>query len=145
MKVGLFDDGDIETDPRFVKVVDSLLPGRGKATGKYCCRGVMFNGVAVNVDIFMTIPEQWGTVLAIRTGSADFAHYSLAKRWVKQGWRSSENVLSDGEGNEKTFSEEEEMFTFLGMPWIRPEDRDAMGEKDKREYYESKGAKDVPF
>ena len=141
--VGLFGD-EKEVNPNFIKVVDSLLPGRGKADGKYCCRAIKFNGVEVNVDIFMTTPEQWGTTLAIRTGSADFAHYSLAKRWVKQGWRSKDNVLSNEQGEERTFSEEQELFDFLGLPWIKPEGREAFGLKDKEEYYVSKGA-DVPF
>lgn len=142
VQTGLFHE-DITVHPDFIKTIDKwktdATTPRGEATGRYARRYVMVNGYAIQVDVFMTTPEIWGEIYAIRTGSADFAHYVLAKTWVSQGWTSVSGVLVK-DGVEKSFPEEEDLFSFLGINWIPPEARDEAGEKAKVKW--QKGAND---
>lgn len=142
MQTGLFGD-EVERDPGFIKAVQQMHIVRGAPSGKYCRTSLMSNFDTGNayrdvfVDIFITEARLWGSVLAIRTGSADFSHYFLAKRWTKLGYRSKDCVLYDEDMNGHTFKEEAELFDFLGLKFIEPKDRDAVGEESKKEYYES--------
>jgi DNA polymerase/3'-5' exonuclease PolX len=138
VQAGLFDE-DMITDPGFAKEVEKLPAVKGSPQGKYTQRTITFDRKEVKIDIFMTRHSIWGSIFAIRTGSADFAHYSLAKRWLRQGWNSEEGVLVHAQSKERmAFEEEDELFAFLGLPFIQPEDRDAKGEEDKRIYYGGK-------
>jgi len=134
---GLFGD-DYEVNPGFVAEVNKMPGGKGSPEGKYTRRSMKWGASEIGIDIFMTVAPIWGSIFAIRTGSADFSHYVLAKRWTKLKWRSVDGVLiHDDDGERKTFAEEDELFDFLGIEWVAPEWRDVAGEKAKKEYYES--------
>ena len=115
---GLFADEPMR-DPRYCAAVDSMAAIKGKATGKYAQR-VSPNGITV--DIFMAEAKNWGNIMAIRTGSADFSAKRLAARWVQLGYHSSGGVLhKDGVAHE--CREEMQLFELLGIEWIEPKDR----------------------
>lgn len=134
ISTGLFGD-DLQVDSGFITAVNSMAGSKGSPDGKYAQRVLKFSGGEIAVDIFMTTPKIWGSIFAIRTGSADFSHYALAKAWNKLGWRSKEGVLINEQGEEASFKEEQDLFQFLGMAYISPEFRDVAGEDAKKEYY----------
>ena len=81
----------------------------------------------INLDLFIvTPPAQWGVLLMIRTGSADFSHKMVTKKRfggclpsdcdVRDGavWRNGEIVLMDGEMD---------YFTLCRIDYIEPENR----------------------
>ncbi len=81
----------------------------------------------VKVDIFTAIPETWGTQMVIRTGSAAFVK-SLMTRANALGFTSEGGIFrrrSDGAPHFCTT--EMEVFKFLGVQWIEPEDRESIG------------------
>lgn len=61
------------------------------AIGKYTQR-ILPEGI--KLDLFMVNPDNWGLILAIRTGSANYSHHILACGWVRNGYKSAEGMLS---------------------------------------------------
>lgn len=47
----------------------------------------------VQYDLFLPAAYDWGRILAIRTGSAEFAQKMLANQWVKKGYCGTEHGL----------------------------------------------------
>ena len=79
----------------------------------------------VKLGLFLPAPEAWGLILAIRTGSAAFAHFVLAMTWHRMGYMSQGGVLVHQQtGERRTFAEEEDLFSFLGLQWVPPERRE---------------------
>lgn len=76
----------------------------------------------VKVDIFFARPENWGLILAIRTGSAEWAHQVLARQWVKKGYRSEGGMLKHGD-REFIVREERDLFQRIGLAWVEPQNR----------------------
>jgi DNA polymerase/3'-5' exonuclease PolX len=72
---GLFGD-EPEVDPGFCAVVNQWSKVKGEPTGKYTQR-VLPGGMAL--DLFMADAENWGLILAVRTGSAGFSHRVLGR------------------------------------------------------------------
>lgn len=134
VQTGLFAE-DVQIDPGFVAAVNKFPAVKGSPEGKYTQRSIMVNGDTVALDLFMTSKEIWGSIFAIRTGSADFSHYVLAKAWQKKGWKSEEGVLINEAGERKTFKEESELFDFLGIRWVDPTERQEWGEREKALFY----------
>ena len=105
----------------------------------------------VPVDLFVVIPPaQWGVILAIRTGPAEFSHRLVTSRtaggWMPPGYRVRDGALQrqrfhvDGytaTGNPDVVTvesvahsietidtpEETDLFAAIGRRWIAPEDR----------------------
>ena len=115
---GLFSD-EVERDPGFIAAVDTMEAVRGKPTGRYTQR---ITPLGIKLDLFMATKENWGLILAIRTGSADFSAMRLAARWVQLGYHSADGMLIK-DGEEFPCYEERELFQLLGMDWIEPKDR----------------------
>ena len=110
-----------ERDPGFVAVVKrsahTLVRGK-PATGRY----VQFLArTGVKVDLFMATPENWGYILAIRTGSAEFSK-SLAWRWKKMGYEGQDGMLTRF-GKPVPLKEERDLFNLIQLPWVQPQDR----------------------
>ncbi len=114
----------VETDKStFIKLLDVLkqdpnyehtMAGPDIIRGKY--QGWDF-------DVTRVEPGEWGSYLLYRTGDANFnmKMRALAK---KKGWRLNEHGLFDSEGNVIANESEESIFKALGMPYIKPEDRE---------------------
>lgn len=76
----------------------------------------------IKLDLFFAEPENWGLILAIRTGSAEFSHQVLAVRWVQLGYKSVDGHLA-ANGRRVPIREEADLFQKLRMDWIEPEKR----------------------
>lgn len=101
----------------FMEQVNKLQKIKGQATGKYTQR---YLPEGIKLDLFMADRDNWGLILAIRTGSADFSHKVLACGWVKKNCHSKNGRLTDKKGREIILREEEHLFDFLNMNFIEP-------------------------
>jgi DNA polymerase/3'-5' exonuclease PolX len=104
----------------FVEAVDQWKKVKGKPSGKYTQRSLP---EGIKLDLFMADKNNWGLILAIRTGSARFSHKELANRWVAAGYTSRSGMLTKGD---KTIPlpEEKDLFDLLKMPWVHPRERE---------------------
>lgn len=116
---GLFGD-DRVTDPAFCAVVNQWPAVKGRPEGKYTQRRLP---EGINLDLFMAEDENFGHVLAIRTGSKDFSHHVLAAGWVKAGYTSYQGHLHR-QGVRVPVREEADLFALIGVPWVAPEARE---------------------
>jgi DNA polymerase (family 10) len=78
----------------------------------------------VQVDIYYATPETWGTLVLIRTGSAENNKRLcfLAKRKGLQLKANGEGLL-DGTGKRLAGDSEEQIFSALGLHYMAPEQR----------------------
>lgn len=93
----------------------------GNLPGKYTQR---LHPEGIKIDIYFTTVDRWGLTLAVRTGPADFSHKVLGRRWKILGAESKGGYLYK-KGKKLTFKEESDLFKFLELPRIKPEDRNA--------------------
>lgn len=103
----------------FIRTVMMWEKVKGDAMGRYTQRRLPGGAT---LDLFVATPDNWGLILAIRTGSARFSHEVLAKAWVRAGYRSEGGVLMKN-GTPTYVREERDLFSLLGIPWIEPEGR----------------------
>ena len=97
------------------------------------------------LDLFMPQSQDYYRQLAIRTGSAQYAHYVIANGWLHKGWCGTELGLRlqkdcletrqpDGKSKWKLVNEsgdlppawqsEEEFFAWLNIPYVCPRFRE---------------------
>lgn len=117
-QVGLWADC-VERHHGFREVVNSWARVKGDATGKYTQR-LLSSGV--KLDLFMATPRNWGLIMAIRTGSAEYSHRVLAAGWVRNGYMSVDGHLCR-QGRQVDTPEEEDVFRLAGVDWVSPEFR----------------------
>lgn len=103
---------------QIVEIVNKWYKKKGDAIGLYTQR-LLPEGI--KLDLFRATPENWGYVLAIRIGSADFSK-RLASAWVKAGYHGKDGMLTK-DGVAIPVREERDLFRLVGMKWIPPEDR----------------------
>lgn len=114
-------------DPNFVFTVQDdkyghVLMGRPD-TGKYI--KISVHGYDINIDLFTATPENWGYILAIRTGSSDFSKRILAEGWVRAGYRGEDGMLYNQEtGVAIPIHEEIQLFGLINVPYVFPRDRE---------------------
>ncbi len=112
---GLFESGIATVVNRWEKVKGAMEYGKVKYTQRILPEGI-------KLDLFFAEEGNWGSIFAIRTGSADYSHQVLAARWVQRGFKSDGGYLyRDGERYE--MREEEDLFKVIGLPYAEPEDR----------------------
>lgn len=82
----------------------------------------LYKGVQINV--FMPIKEQYGRILAIRTGPESYSK-KMSARWAELGYHGIEGELFDKKTGEHgpLFYTEQAFFDFLGWEYITPEAR----------------------
>lgn len=111
-EVGLFQSG-------IASVVNQWEKVKGELPCKYTQR-ILPSGI--KLDLFIAEESNWGYVLAMRTGSADYSHRVLANGWVREGFKSDGGYLSrDGERYE--VREEKDLFKLIGVRYVEPENR----------------------
>lgn len=105
------------------------------------------------IELYVTSLEDYGRILAIRTGSSAFSHIKLATTWNRLGWCGTENGLRrkaecDKKGTvwrikpefkdkptlPPRFETEKIFFEFLGIAWIPPSERNWISKYDKYNY-----------
>lgn len=79
------------------------------------------------VDLFLATPENWGNILAIRTGSSDFSKWLVTSQAgggaMPLGIRQQDGFL--WRGNERIACYEElDFFNALGLPFVELDKRD---------------------
>lgn len=111
--VGLFASG-------IATVVDQWPAIKGELPCKYTQRILP---CGMKLDLFFATPDNWGLILAIRTGSAEFSRDVLARGWVANGYRSDKGMLHSG-GVAIPTPEEEDLFRRCGVEWVYPEARE---------------------
>jgi len=78
------------------------------------------------VDLFGATSKNWGYIMAIRTGPAEFSRALVSAPWAG-GVRPIEIGFSEGvvyrNGESLTLPNETDFFQVLGVPWIPPEKR----------------------
>ena len=81
------------------------------------------------VDIFTATRDNWGLILAIRTGSAEFSHLVLCSNWARKGYKSVKGYLTKvSTGKIIPVREEEYLFDLIGIKYLLPENRRLMDE-----------------
>lgn len=116
---------EYDRDPGLALVLNNMgRTIRGNVfTGKYVAIDADDSEVGrFRVDVFVATRENWGLILAIRTGSAGFSH-SLARLWCRKGYHSRDGMLRK---QERTIDvrEERDLFKLLDLPFIDPCDRE---------------------
>jgi len=97
------------------------------------------DSATVNLDLFIPQPSDYYRILAIRTGSKNFAHLKIAGGWIKKGWVGTNDGLRleaevEKKGDEwvccvykpelpPVWQSEKEFFDWLGLEWVEPINR----------------------
>ena len=78
----------------------------------------------IELDIYLATPATWGTLLLIRTGSAE-SNMRLASLAKQKGWQIKANGdgLFDEDGNRIAGDTEESIFEALGIPYQESHER----------------------
>jgi DNA polymerase/3'-5' exonuclease PolX len=93
----------------------------GKPDGRYTQRML---SCGLKLDLFMPHPDGYGLIMAIRTGSADWAHKVLAAGWKRAGFHSDKGLLRREDGSVVPCRTERELFDTIGLRWVEPVDRE---------------------
>ena len=101
-------------------IVNKWKKIRGDVGGKYLQRELP---EGINLDLFFATEKNWGHILAIRTGSAEFSHKVLGIGWVKAGYKSKEGILHK-EDRPIEIREEKDLFNLIGISYVEPKDRE---------------------
>ncbi len=104
----------------FITTVNQWAKVRGEAWDKATNRRLP-EGIAL--DLFTAVEDNWGYILAIRTGSAEYSHKVLATGWVKKGFHGKEGFLYTKDDGLVPVCEEEDLFRLIGIPFEKPENR----------------------
>lgn len=113
-ETGLFESGIATVINKWAKV-------KGELPCKYTQR-ILPEGI--KVDIFFAVPDNWGLIYAIRTGSADYSHKTLARTWSKKGYKSVDGHLTILASNQRVpVREEKDLFFRLGLDYVEPTER----------------------
>ena len=112
-ETGLFASG-------IVTVLDRYEITKGHFPCKYTQR-ILPEGI--KLDFFTTTAESWGYTYAVRTGSADYSHKTLAVAWVSKGYRGMGGHLCHN-NIPVVIREEIDLYKRLGLKWVDPEFRD---------------------
>jgi len=79
---------------------------------------------SIALDLFVVRPPaQWGAILAIRTGPADYSRRLVTRCREERGFRCEDGRLVDADGRTVHTPEEEDFILTCGFPWVSPEER----------------------
>jgi DNA polymerase/3'-5' exonuclease PolX len=84
------------------------------------------NCTGVPIDLFCVLPPaQWGVIMTLRTGPADFSH-ELMRVARRRGYKCEDGQLLDvrrKQGAPVKSPEERDFFKLINAAWIEPENR----------------------
>lgn len=100
-----------------------IMKGASRQTPLNVSKYIEIDFLGSPVDIFITTPEQFGMTYLIRTGSKDFSK-RIFEKFKKLGFISIDGVHTHKETGKKIkFKTELEIFAFLNIPFVKPENR----------------------
>lgn len=116
----------VQSGPLLQTVLSNLIE-RGSLTpvrGKEKIRTFVATKTGIPVDIYVASEETWATLLLIRTGSKEH-NIKLARRALDLGMRlrASGEGIEGSDGTLIKVTAEEEVFSLLGLGYLRPEER----------------------
>lgn len=111
--VGLFQSGIATVVNQWPKVKGELDYNKCRYTQRILPQGI-------KLDLFIAEHGNYGLILAIRTGSADYSYKVLATAWVKAGYHSKDGYLHQGHTRFNT-PEETDLYQRINLPWIHPQ------------------------
>lgn len=101
--------------------------GKTRYGPKY--RGVVFKGI--RHEIFSANDSNFGAILAIRTGPAEFSQQLVTRLRDAGRYRMNEGQVQyaggKNDGVARPVAGERDFFALCGVPWIEPKLRDTMG------------------
>lgn len=109
--IGLFESG-------IAPVINKWKKVKGDLPCKYTQR---IHSTGIKIDFFFAVPDNWGYILAIRTGSAEFS-MSLATRWISMRYKGDGGFMWSGKRKIPLY-EEKDLFDLLEMGYVEPENR----------------------
>lgn len=104
----------------FADLVNRWEAIKGSPAGRYTQRRLP-SGVIL--DLFMADRVNYGTILLIRTGDADFSKHVAGLLLPEAGFRQRDGYVRK-DGVIVPTPEEEDVFRLIGLPFIPPEDRE---------------------
>jgi DNA polymerase (family 10) len=108
--------------PQTVEKLDAVCLQRGPELMRF-----VFPGIDFQVDVYRARPETWGVILLVRTGSKEH-NVKLCSLARSRGLKLSaaHGVVSQESEFEEVIASrtEEEIFAALGIPFVKPEDRE---------------------
>ncbi len=94
-------------------------------------RQYVHRGSRLHLDLFITTPNQWGLIFAIRTGSAQFSHWLVTKKRyggaLPSNYLIKDGFLFDQAGEVIPCTTEKEFFENIQISYIPPEQRNEQG------------------
>ena len=122
-ETGLFTSGLASVVNQWEKVKGELEFGKCKYTQRILPASIVgVEGKRVALDLFIADVTNWGSIFAIRTGSAEYSHEILAKGWVSRGYKMEGGHLVY-KGKVYDVLEEKDLFTRIGIPYCEPKNR----------------------
>lgn len=91
-----------------------------KPEGKYW--RALIDG-AIKLDLFLAAPENYGMIMAIRTGCAEFSQGLMTFAKLRTPYRVEGGYLRDREGAPRETPEERDVFDLLGVDFVEPKER----------------------
>ena len=107
---------------KFVAIVNRWEKVKGEPEGRYTQR-ILPEGI--KLDLFMANKDNWGNIFLIRTGNWVFSRFMMGIRAKQVGLIHREGYLwSQGYDEKYPCYEEEDVFHYLCMDYVKPEDRE---------------------
>jgi DNA polymerase/3'-5' exonuclease PolX len=117
-QTGLFEDGFAAVVNQWKKVKGEPEYGKMKYTQRILPSGI-------KLDLFVAHPDNFGLLMGIRTGSAEFSKKILADGWVKAGYNGVNGFLVKRDtGIQVEVREEIDLFKMIGIDYVEPENRE---------------------
>lgn len=117
-ETGLFESGLASVVNQWTKVKGEMICGKTKYTQRILQEGI-------KLDLFIAEEGNWGSIFAIRTGSADYSHKVLAPNWCRYGYKSEGGYLYKN-GEKFEVREEKDLFEMIGVRYVDPKFRDLL-------------------
>jgi len=120
----LFNEDVKARDPAFIHAVNAWNKVKGDPIGRYTQREIPDDErvCAIKLDLFMCVPDNFGLMLAIRTGPADYSHHVIAEGAHKVGMKIQGGMLTQN-GELVPVPDEETLYKHLRIPYLPPGDR----------------------
>lgn len=114
-QTGLFSDGLALVVNEWRKVKGDLDYEFSKYTQRILPEGI-------KLDLFFAVPENWGSILLIRTGDWEFSKHFMGFIMPQRGYKQTDGYVWLN-GGKIAVREEKELFDLMKIPWIAPQYR----------------------